>query len=67
MTNRQWIGNMALIDFIKRIIEGSDQCFLCMLGALKEPDRCDKYYHYGKKIDDTCYDCVRNWLNEKNI
>ena len=65
MTNRKWISNMALIDFIKCIIQGSDQCFLSMLDAPVELSRCNKYYQEGKKLDDVCYDCVCNWLNEK--
>ena len=56
---------MALMDFIKCIIQGSDQCFLSILNVPVELNRCSKYYQDGKEIDEICYDCVRNWLNEK--
>lgn len=64
MTNRKWISSMALIDFIKCIIQGSDQCFLEMLDVPIDIGRCSKYYQEGKDLDETCYDCVCHWLNE---
>lgn len=67
MRNRDWLNNMALIDLLSLFNKCNDQCVLCMLGVKNFTDRCDKYNDDLRSVFDCCYDCLCDWLNEKNI
>ena len=65
MTNRDRLQKMAMIDFLNCFIQNCDQCVLCMLGIETYTDRCDRFYDGKKSLNETCYDCISAWLNEK--
>lgn len=71
MTNREWLGKMCLADMFNVIIKNSDQCILSMFGTEMPADKCGKVNAIITSDDipvcQICYNCVCNWLNEKNI
>lgn len=73
MTNREWLGKMCLADMLNIIIKNDGRCVLSMLGQDIDAVRCSRFIkvlkNRGEPINakDVCYDCMRNWLNEKNI
>lgn len=64
MTNREWINNMALIDFLSIINKNSVPCVLSLLGVTDCDKRCTEFNDEEKNIQDVCYNCVCKWLNE---
>ena len=67
MKNRDWLNNMAMIDWFNLIIKNSLDCPLSLIGVPMSVTngRCKKYGLDCKSINDVCYDCVSAWLNEK--
>lgn len=71
MTNREWLGKMCLADMLNVIIQHSDQCVLSLFGKEVPANKCGraKAVLTGSEIplNNICYNCACNWLNEKNI
>lgn len=65
MTNRDWIKDMAIIDFLNILNKNNTDCVLCMLGVPAYTERCARFEDEEKDVHEVCYNCMCEWLNEK--